>query len=43
MKKKIQTKRTMVSILAMVVGCFSKAVYIPFFGIILAYAEGQVL
>ena len=29
-EEKIQTKRTMVSILAMVVGCFSKAVYIPF-------------
>lgn len=29
-EEKIQTKRTMVSILAIVVGCFSKAVYIPF-------------
>lgn len=29
-KEKMQTTRTMISILAMVVGCFSKAVYIPF-------------
>ena len=42
-EEKIQTKRTMVSILTMVVGCFSKAVYIPFLALYWLMPKGQVL